>query len=178
MLDRCDRSGGGSEMNREAFLASGQEVLEWMADYLTGKEEHPLSPQRPPGTLIRSLPTEPPWQAEPFAAILDDFRRLVVPNSTHWTSSRFMGYFGLGPCAVSLLGWMLAHVLNPPRMLHSTSPAATELEIVTLDWLRQLIGLPHRLFGMIQTNSAVHLALVAALEALGGDIPTRCATRS
>ena len=107
MRDLCDLSRGGSEMNREAFLASGQEVLEWMADYLTGKEEHPLSSQSPPGTLIRSLPKEPPWQPEPFASILDDFRTLVVPNSTHWTSSRFMGYFGLGPCAVSLLGWML-----------------------------------------------------------------------
>lgn len=160
-------------MATEEFLTHGREVLAWVAAYLAGNGEHPLVPQAPPGALIHALPTNPPLEPEPFSSILDDFRTLVVPHSTHWTSSRFMGYFGLGPCAVSLLGWMLAEVLNPPRMLHSTSPVATELEVVTLDWLRQLVGLPHPLFGMIHTNSRVDLALIAALEALGIESSTR-----
>jgi len=173
MLDLIDLSRGRSDMGTDEFLAHGYEVLGWMAAYLAGNEEHPLVPQAPPGAVIRALPTNPPLEPEPFTAILDDFRTLVVPHSTHWTSPRFMGYFGLGPCAVSLLGWMLAEVLNPPRMLHSTSPVATELEVVTLDWLRQLVGLPHPLFGMLHTNSRVDLALIAALEALGIGSSTR-----
>jgi aromatic-L-amino-acid decarboxylase len=53
-------------------------------------------------------------------------------------------------------------------MLWRTSPAATELEQVTLDWLRQMLGLPHPLFGVINdtASSGVLYALAAAREAL------------
>ena len=55
-------------------------------------------------------------------------------------------------------------------MLWKTSPAATELEVVVLDWLRQAIGLPPGLFGVIQdtASSATLVALAAAREAVPG----------
>ena len=64
-----------------------------------------------------------------------------------------------------MLGKLLEAALNPSRMLWRVSPVATELEQVTVTWVRQLLGLPADLFGMIHANSAVLPALVAALEA-------------
>src|SRR5207245_6369159 len=81
-------------------------------------------------------------------------------------SERSMGDCVLGHSAISLLAELLESTLDQTRMLWSTGPAATELERVTLDWVRQLLGLPEQMFGMFHTNSRVDLALVAAIESL------------
>jgi aromatic-L-amino-acid decarboxylase len=51
-------------------------------------------------------------------------------------------------------------------MLWRTSPAATELELLTLDWLRQMLGLPEKFFGVIgdTASSNTLYALAAARE--------------
>jgi aromatic-L-amino-acid decarboxylase len=60
----------------------------------------------------------------------------------------------------------LSAALNQQAMLWRTSPAATELEQVTLGWLRQLIGLPDDFEGVIYDTASVSTmhALVAARE--------------
>ena len=52
-------------------------------------------------------------------------------------------------------------------MLWRTSPAATELEEVALEWLRKLIGLPEGFEGVIYDTASVSTlhALAAAREA-------------
>jgi len=51
-------------------------------------------------------------------------------------------------------------------MLWRTGPAATELEQLTLDWLRQMLGLPENFFGTITdtASSSTLYALAAARE--------------
>src|SRR5207247_6623838 len=60
-------------------------------------------------------------------------------------------------------------------MLWRTSPSLTELETVTLRWLRESLGLPEDLFGIINDTASINsfLALAAAREALGLDIRGR-----
>src|SRR3989442_7399067 len=149
------------DMDPQLFRFYGHQLIDWIASSYLAGVEHPILAQTAPGDIRRALPSEPPAQPESMEVLLGEFHRLVLPGSTHWNSGRFLGYFGLGPSAPALLGEMLASVLNPTRMLWHTSPVATELEHVTLDWLRQMLGLPAPLFGMIHPNSAVDLALVA-----------------
>jgi aromatic-L-amino-acid decarboxylase len=101
-------------------------------------------------------------------AILADFDSLLIPGITHWNSPGFMAYFGITGSSPGILGEMLIGALNVNAMLWRTSPAATELEQVTLDWLRQMLGLPQPLFGVINdtASSGVLYALAAAREAL------------
>src|SRR5690606_7038243 len=65
---------------------------------------------------------------------------------------------------------MLTATLGAQCMLWQTSPAATELETRTLDWLRQLIGLPKGFVGVIQdtASSATLCALLVARERATG----------
>jgi aromatic-L-amino-acid/L-tryptophan decarboxylase len=60
-------------------------------------------------------------------------------------------------------------------MLWRTSPAATELEQVTLRWTAELLGLPTGWFGQITdtASSSTLWALAAAREAAGLDVRTR-----
>jgi aromatic-L-amino-acid decarboxylase len=66
----------------------------------------------------------------------------VLPGITHWNHPGFFAYFAITGSAPGILGALLAAGLNVNAMLWKTSPAATELEQVTLGWLRQMLGLP------------------------------------
>ena len=107
-----------------------------------------------------------PEQGESMDAILADFRNLIVPGITHWNHPRFFAYFSISASGPGILGEMLAAALNVNHMLWKTSPAATELEQVTLGWLRQWLGLPDDFFGIIHdtaSTGSLH-AILAARE--------------
>src|SRR5260370_27971559 len=105
-------------------------------------------------------------------AILDDFETQIVPAITHWNHPGFTGYFSTTATGPGILGEMLTAALNANGMLWKTSPAVTELEQVTLEWLRQWLGLPDPLFGVIfdtASTSTMH-AIAAARESADPDV--------
>src|SRR5262245_9235128 len=95
-----------------------------------------------------------------------DFERVIVPGITHWNHPGFLAYFAITASPPGILAEFLSAALNQQAMLWRTSPAATELEQVTLGWLRQLIGLPEAFEGVIYDTASVSTmhALVAARE--------------
>ncbi len=153
-------------MTAEDFRRHGHEVIDWIADYLEAPERFPVLPSVRPGELRDSLPRSAPSHGEPMDAILADFRNLVVPAVTHWNHPDFLAYFANSSTGEGVLGEALAAALNVHAMLWRTSPAATELELVTLDWLRQMLGLPDGLFAVIgdTASSNTLYALAAARE--------------
>jgi aromatic-L-amino-acid decarboxylase len=151
-------------MSPEEFRASGHEVVNWIADYLRDIRDLPVLPGVQPGELVDSLPAAGPEEGESMDAILADFRNLIVPGITHWNHPRFFAYFSISASGPGILGEMLAAALNVNHMLWKTSPAATELEQVTLGWLRQWLGLPGDFFGIIHdtaSTGSLHAILAA-----------------
>jgi len=148
------------------FREHGRTVIDWIAGYLENPEQFPVLPDLQPGTLVGALPTSPPDRRESMAHILADFERVVVPFTTHWNHPDFMAYFANSGTASGILGETLTAALNVNAMLWRTGPAATELEQVTLDWLRQMLGLPASFFGTITdtASSSILYALAAARE--------------
>jgi aromatic-L-amino-acid decarboxylase len=167
-LDAAQQPGAFGDMEPEAFRRYGYQVVDWIADYLANVGTYPVLSRTTPGEIRGALPQQPPVQPEPMEQILADFDRILLPGITHWNSPGFMAYFSITGSAPGILGEMLASALNVNAMLWRTSPAATELEQVALDWLRQLLGLPRSLFGVINdtASSGVLYALAAAREAI------------
>jgi len=158
-------------MNPEEFRRFGHEVVDWIADYQAQIRDYPVLARTRPGELVDALPASGPEQGEPMDLILADFRRLVVPAVTHWNHPGFLAYFAISGSGPGILGEMLAAGLNVNGMLWKSSPAVTELEQVTLSWLRQWIGLPEEFFGIIYdtaSTSSLH-AMVAARELAAPD---------
>ena len=137
-----------------------------MADYLASVEEYPVFPTVAPGAIRSSLPTEAPEHGESMDAVLADFRDVIVPGLNHWNHPAFFGYFSISASGPGVLGEMLAAALNVNAMVWRSSPAATELEDLTTDWLRQLLGLPDPFEGVINdtASSSSMYALAAARE--------------
>lgn len=153
-------------MTAEEFRRHGHEVIDWIADYLEAPERFPVLPSVRPGDVRDSLPRSAPTHGEPMDAILADFRNLVLPAVTHWNHPDFLAYFANSSTGEGVLGEALAAALNVNAMLWRTSPAATEIELVTIDWLRQMLGLPNGIFGVIgdTASSNTLYALAAARE--------------
>jgi aromatic-L-amino-acid decarboxylase len=155
--------------------AALEQAAEWIARYLDDVDSLPVLAQVKPGDVAAALPEHPPAHGEPLAAILADVDRIIVPGLTHWNHPGFMAYFGITGSPPGILGETIAAALNVNAMLWRTSPAATELEQVTMRWAAELLGLPAGWFGQITdtASSSTLWALAAAREATGLDIRTR-----
>ncbi len=153
-------------MQPNEFRRHGHDVVDWIADYLENPEQWSVLPDVRPGDLRGSLPQSPPSRGESMDAVLDDFRKLIVPATTHWNHPAFLAYFANSSTGAGVLGEALTAALNVNAMLWRTGPAATELELLTLDWFRQMLGLPDRFLGVLgdTASSNTLYALAAARE--------------
>ena len=157
-------------MPSEDFLVQGRYILEWISEYLGSAGRYPVLARVRPGEVRASLAPSPPREGEPFEHILRDFEEHVVPGLTHWNHPGFLAYFANTASAPAILGDLLATAVNANAMIWKTSPAATEVEGLTADWLRQLLGLPREFAGFIN-DTASHNSLYALAAARGLAFP-------
>jgi aromatic-L-amino-acid decarboxylase len=164
-----EQASGLGDMDPEAFRTAGHTVVDLLADYLAGVERYPVFPPVEPGEIRPLFPAAPPEHGEPIEEILGDYVRLVEPNVTHWQHPGFMAYFPTTASGPGILGEILTAGIGSNAMLWRTSPAATELEEVVVDWLRQALGLPDVFDGLLTDTASISslVALAAAREAAG-----------
>src|SRR6204780_3524875 len=162
-------------MDNEEFRRYGHQVVDWIGDYLEDIRQYPVLPDMQPGDLMDRLPKHAPDHGEPLDAILEDFQRSIVPALTHWNHPRFFAYFAISASHPGILAEMLAAALNVNGMLWKSCPALTELEQVTLGWLRQWMGLPAEYFGIIYDTASISTlhAIAAAREMADPESRTR-----
>jgi aromatic-L-amino-acid decarboxylase len=171
MLDSNDAQGWPElgDMPPQEFREALHRVADWVADYRESIEELKVSPDIAPGEITARLPHAPPGAPEPFSDIFRDFQESIIPGLVHWGHPAFLGYFGSTTTSAGILGEMLMGALNVSAMTWRTSPSATELETLVLDWLRQMLGLPADYTGVVYDTASVAVmhALAAAREDLG-----------
>src|ERR1700757_2667609 len=152
----------------EIFRKQLHALADWIADFRENIETLPVAPDEKPGAIRAQLPAQPPEEGEPFERILSDVDRLIVPGMVHWSHPMFLGYFGWTMTASGILGEIITAPLNVNAMTWRTCPAATELETVVIDWLRQWVGLSEEFEGVIYDTASVgimHALAVAREEA-------------
>jgi aromatic-L-amino-acid decarboxylase len=154
------------------FRADGAAALEWAARYLERVDELPVLAQVKPGELSARLPLSAPEEPEPFADVLGDLDRLIVPALTNWQHPRFFAYFAVTASEPGILAELLAATLNQVAIVWRASPASTELELRVVDWVRQLLGLPEGWHGHIEDTASTSTlaALIAARHVTGRDV--------
>lgn len=153
-------------MTPEQFRQHGHQLIDLIADYRQTVAERPVMAQVEPGYLKAALPGAAPQQAEPFDAILKDVDQLLMPGLSHWQHPDFYGYFPSNGTLSSVLGDFLSTGLGVLGLSWQSSPALSELEETTLDWLRQLLGLSGQWSGVIQDTASTStlVALICARE--------------
>ena len=149
-------------MHWDEYSDWGAKISQWAADYHKNLRDRPVRAQTAPGDVAALLEHSAPETPQSMEEIMADFERVVMPGMTHWQHPRFFAYFPANAAPPSMLAEMLVSTIAAQCMLWQTSPAATEMETVMLDWLRQAIGLPSGFSGVIQ-DSASSATLAAVL---------------
>ncbi|MBV6286816.1 DOPA decarboxylase [Pseudomonas aegrilactucae] len=153
-------------MSPEEFRQQGHRLIDRIADYRSSVASRPVMAQVAPGYLKNALPPAAPQQGEAFEQILADVDQLVMPGLSHWQHPDFFGYFPSNGTLSSVLGDFLSTGLGVLGLSWQSSPALSELEETTVDWLRQMVGLSGAWSGVIQdtASSSTLVALICARE--------------
>jgi aromatic-L-amino-acid/L-tryptophan decarboxylase len=157
-------------MTSQQFRDAGKQLIDWLADYYERVERYPVLAQVAPGEVRASLPAQPPQSGRDFHQIIQEVNSKIMPGITHWQSPSFFAYFPANASEPSVLGDLLSSGLGVQGMLWVTSPACTEVEMIVLDWLAKILGLPETFLssgsggGVIQ-DSASSSSLCAVLAA-------------
>jgi aromatic-L-amino-acid decarboxylase len=157
-------------MEPAEFRRAGHELIEWIADYREHIGDLPVMSRVQPGEVEARLPAEPPLKGDGLGDIIEDLDHTVMPGITHWNHPGWFAYFPSNTDLASVLADLVASGLGPQGMSWQTSPAATEVENVVMEWLRQMLGLPADFSGVIHdsASSATFCALLCARERTTG----------
>ncbi|XP_058101404.1 tyrosine decarboxylase 2 isoform X2 [Magnolia sinica] len=159
-------------MDSEQLRENAHKMVDFIADYYKSIENFPVLSQVHPGYLRELLPDSAPNHPESLQDVLDDVRQKILPGVTHWQSPDYFAYFPSNSSTAGFLGEMLSAGINIVGFSWVTSPAATELEVIVLDWLAKLLKLPDHFLssgqggGVIQgtASEAVLVVLLAARD--------------
>lgn len=122
-------------MDIEDFRKRGKEMVDYICHYLSTIEKRRVIPDVEPGYMRDLLPPRAPKKGEDFSTIMQDIEKCIMPGVTHWQHPHFHAYFPAGNAFPSVLGDMLSSAIGSVGFSWAACPAATELEIVVLDWL-------------------------------------------
>jgi aromatic-L-amino-acid/L-tryptophan decarboxylase len=162
-------------MTPDDFRRLGHLLVEWVAHYREALPSLPVMSPATPGSIRAQLPASPPEQPGALDALLPLLDSVVLPGITHWNHPRFFAYFPSKTHLASVLADLVSAGLGAQAMSWQTSPAATEVEEVMLDWLRQLVGLSDAFTGVLQdtASTATLVALLCARERATEDAQLR-----
>src|SRR4030095_7817103 len=154
------------DISPELFRDQLHRLADWIADYREHIDDRRISPNDAPGAILAQLNRTAPETAPPLDEMFADAERVIVPGVAHWAHPQFMSYFGCTTTSPGILAEMITAALNVNAMTWRTSPAATELESLVLDWLRQWLGFPDDFGGVVYDTASMSTmhALAAARE--------------
>jgi aromatic-L-amino-acid decarboxylase len=167
-------------MTPEEFRTRGHQLVDWIADYRSNLTKFPVMAQTAPGEIRAQLPSAPPESAESFDLIFSDLERIILPGLSHWQNPNFFGYFPSNGLLSSVLGDYASTGLGVLGLSWQSSPALSELEEVTTDWMRQMVGLSSAWSGVIQdtASTCTLVALICARERSGEVVYTSAHSHS
>ena len=141
-------------MTPEEFRQAGHALIDWIADYRADLEQRPVRAQVKPGEIRANFPQQAPEDAAGAAQLLRDLEHKIVPGITQVQHPMHFGWFPSNASLASALGDIASAGLGTLGISWESCPAATELEEVVCDWLRQLTGLSDAWQGCIQDTAS------------------------
>jgi glutamate/tyrosine decarboxylase-like PLP-dependent enzyme len=135
------------DWDASAWRRAGQRLLDLAVAASTGWEKRPPAPQSDvarPAELGGALGAAP-VSIDQIAALLETH---VLPAAAYNGHPRFFGYITSAPAPIGVLGDMLASALNQNVGLWRLAPAATAIELQTINWIKDIVGYPRSAEGI------------------------------
>jgi aromatic-L-amino-acid decarboxylase len=147
----------------DTILALGRAALDRIAAYYDTLRDRPILIPTTSAEL-RALLDEPlPQDGAPFETLLDELDAKVVRYSRHNPHPRMFGYVASPGTPVAAIGSLLESALNVNLTAWRSAPSAAELEHVTINWMKEMLGYPRDAAGLfVSGGSMANFAALAA----------------
>ena len=141
----------------------GNSVIQLMAEYLGGLRDHKVYRHISSREIRDSLDPALPTKGIDFDALLKVFRENIIPFSRQNAHPRMFGYVQSPGTPLAAFADLLASTLNANLTVWRSAPAPVELERLTIDWIRQILGFNAQAGGLfVSGGSMANLAAIAA----------------
>jgi aromatic-L-amino-acid decarboxylase len=141
-------------MNSNDVLKFLPTLTQWTAEYFENIKQYQVFPAIQPGDIKKNIPQQAPEVGKDFELIFDEFKNSIMPGITHWQHPDFFAYFPAGRSRVSFLAEILESALGQQCMSWFSSPASSELEERTCDWIIEAIKLNSNFKGVLQDSGS------------------------
>jgi aromatic-L-amino-acid/L-tryptophan decarboxylase len=141
----------------------GNSVTQFMIDYLGDLRDRPVHRHTSSGKIRSGLDSKLPIKGTDFDSLLKVFRETIVPFSRQNAHPRMFGYVQSPGTPIAAFADLLASTLNANLTIWRSAPAPVELERLTIDWIRQILGFNPEAGGLfVSGGSMANLAALAA----------------
>lgn len=151
------------ELSPEKMRTLGYRVVDLLVEHFADGEDESLGEAPPREELERHFREDLPEEGTPPEAVLDQVEGAVLPNTMRVDHPRFFGFVPGPNNFIGVLADMLASGFNVFSGTWISGAAAAQIELVVVDWLRQLCGLPETAGGLFTSGGS--MANVTALAA-------------
>jgi len=151
------------ELTSEEMRSLGYRIVDQIVEHFETLASKPVMRVSPRVELEAELREPLPEESTPVDALLDQLRRVVWPNIGNVQHPRFFAFIPSPSNFVSVMADALAAGFNPfaGNWLEGSGPA--QIELVTIDWLREMCGLPETAGGLfVSGGSMANLTALAA----------------
>lgn len=142
--------------------ALGARAMELVVRHFESGRDDPVSRQIRRSEAESLLRTPIPLEGTPSDQLLDDFEHKILPNITHTDHPRFYAFVPSPTNFVSVVGDLLSTGYNIFAGHWLSSSAAAQVELIVLDWLKELCGFPVTGGGvLVSGGSMANLSAIA-----------------
>ena len=147
----------------DEFRRIAGQAVDFLAAYYETLADRPVLVPTTSQEIRRRIDERLPSQGAGFDELLHTLRDVICEYSRHNAHPRFFGYVSSPGTAITAVGSMLAAALNINATCWRSAPSGTDLEHLTIDWLKQMLGYPPEAAGLLTSGGS--MANFAALAA-------------
>ena len=158
-----NESGSSLDPSADDIRRWGRAAIEAMASYLDSIRSRPVYPRTTARQIRENLDRTLPEEGIDFDRLLETFDESIVAASRHNGHPRMFGYVQAPGTAIAALADLLASTLNANLTAWRSAPAAVEIERLTIDWIKQILGVDAAAAGLfVSGGSMANMAALAA----------------
>ena len=147
----------------------GQSAIDMMAEYLANIRSRRVYPQTSSREIRSKLERDLPTEGSDFESLLGRFQEVLVEMSRHNSHPRMFGYVQSPGSALAAIADLFASTLNPNLTAWRSAPAAVEIERLTIDWIKTIVGFSENAAGLfVSGGSMANLAALAVARRAKG----------
>ncbi len=163
------------EMDAEAMRRAGYRIIDWLVERQLGMRASPVGRELSRDETERLLREGMPEEASSFDRVFDEYTEKVAPNAFCLDHPRFFAFIPSAPNFVAILADALVAGTNVFAGTWLESSGPSQVEVVVLDWFKQMLGLPDSAGGVLVSGGSVAnlTALAAARHFILKDDPVK-----